>query len=220
MNICELPQKLLPQKKTTQPNQSGFTIIESLVAIIVISILMLGLSPVIFLSVAARVQSRRVERGTEVARTYIDGVRSGAIPATNVVVGAATDRTLEAGPVPTALNPVDWSDPGGLYCVDLDASGGCEAGSMNDMVVQGFRTPGDADRGYLLGVRVYRAHAFSGGEPLQKGQTQSSFSGTLGNSKVPVVEMTTEIPPSGAFQDNFSEWCARLPNTNPISTCN
>ena len=81
MNIFKLSQKFPLPKKSTHSNQSGFTIIESLVAIMVISILLIGLSPVIVLSVAARVQSRRVERATEVARTYIDGVRAGSIPA-------------------------------------------------------------------------------------------------------------------------------------------
>jgi type II secretory pathway pseudopilin PulG len=38
---------------------------------------MVGIAPVLVLSVATRVQARRVELGTQAARTYIDGVRSG-----------------------------------------------------------------------------------------------------------------------------------------------
>ncbi|MEQ9370205.1 MAG: hormogonium polysaccharide secretion pseudopilin HpsB [Coleofasciculus chthonoplastes F3-SA18-01] len=64
-----------------QSTQAGFTIIESLMAMMVVSILMVALSPVVVLSVATRVQARRVELASQAARTYIDGVRAGVIPA-------------------------------------------------------------------------------------------------------------------------------------------
>ncbi len=62
-----------------QSTQAGFTIIESLMALMVVSILMVALSPVVVLSVATRVQARRVELATQAARTYIDGVRADII---------------------------------------------------------------------------------------------------------------------------------------------
>ncbi|MEQ9486119.1 hormogonium polysaccharide secretion pseudopilin HpsB [Coleofasciculus sp. F4-SAH-05] len=62
-----------------QATQAGFTIIESLLALMLVSILMVALSPVIVLSVATRVQARRVELATQAARTYIDGVRAQTI---------------------------------------------------------------------------------------------------------------------------------------------
>lgn len=57
--------------------QSGFTIIEALLAVIVVTVLLVGIAPVIALSVATRVQARRVELATQAARTYINGVRAG-----------------------------------------------------------------------------------------------------------------------------------------------
>ena len=60
-------------------SQSGFTIVESLVAMLIISILMTVIAPVIVLSVGNRVQARRVELASGAARTYIDGVESGVI---------------------------------------------------------------------------------------------------------------------------------------------
>lgn len=71
--------KRQPKLLTPPSTQSGFTLIESLLAIMIVSILMVGIAPVIVLSVATRVQARRVELGTQAARTYIDGVRSGKI---------------------------------------------------------------------------------------------------------------------------------------------
>ena len=58
---------------------AGFTIIESLVAMIVASALMLAIAPVLILSTATRVQSRRVELGSKAATSFIDAVRSGRI---------------------------------------------------------------------------------------------------------------------------------------------
>jgi type II secretory pathway pseudopilin PulG len=69
-------------KRLSPPStQSGFTIIESLLAILIVTALLVAIAPVIALSVATRVQARRVEQATQAARTYIDGVRSGKITA-------------------------------------------------------------------------------------------------------------------------------------------
>ena len=73
---------LLNQKK---PN-SGFTILESLVAIIVVALLMTMMAPVLVFSVGTRVQAKRVEIATQAANTFIQGLKSGAIPPPNYTV--------------------------------------------------------------------------------------------------------------------------------------
>ncbi|NEP14338.1 MAG: type II secretion system protein [Symploca sp. SIO2C1] len=222
--------------KSPKSTQRGFTIIESLIAILVLAILLAGVAPVIFLSVASRVNARRIERATEAARTYMDGVRVGAIPAPAVEIGDAPDPTTNTGsatfiqdaPAPVAANlpaTVDWTVDSGFYCFDLDETAGCNAGSPLDLVIQGFRTATrtTASEGYRLGVRIYRAQAFAGGnlETNVSGGTQSAFTGTLGNIQAPLVEMTTDIAPSGVNAGSLSEWCARLRDTtNTNSTCN
>ncbi len=227
--------------------QSGFTIIESLVAIAIISILMTVIAPVIVLAVSNRVQARRVELASEAARTYIDGVESGIIePPKHTITLNEVDnnnnfipqRILFAGvaaPSPAGGLPCSTNKAGNsycsntitssLYCIDLD-SNGCSTKSAKDLVVQAFRsfTPistddnrsvspvsTDADRGYLLGIRVYRADAFSDNTPILKSdsetkRTQQTFSGGLGNRKTPLVEMTTEIVTNTTFRD----MCDRL----------
>ncbi|WP_414549618.1 hormogonium polysaccharide secretion pseudopilin HpsB [Anabaena sp. CCY 0017] len=72
--------KRKPQPKTLSSSDSGFTIIESLIGIVVVAILMAAISPVLVMSTAIRVQSRRVEKATQAANTFIDGVRTGSIP--------------------------------------------------------------------------------------------------------------------------------------------
>lgn len=185
--------------------QSGFTIVESLMAIVVVGILMTVVAPVIALSVATRVQARRVELATQAARNYIDGVKSGAIAPPTIT--AANQYLLDSVAVPTALTD--------LYCVDLDGTPGCSSSSSKDLAIQAFRTvtsttgeaASDPKKGYRLGIRVYRADAFSDSTPLVKGTKQATFTGGMGNRKVPLVEMTTEI---STEQTRFRDFCERL----------
>ncbi|KJH72362.1 transposase [Aliterella atlantica CENA595] len=176
---------------STQSNQAGFTIVESLVAIVVVSILMAAISPVITLSVATRVQARRIELASQAAKAYIDGINSGAIAPPTITVARETNQYfLDSAPVPSALAD--------LYCVNLDNIPGCSSNSAQDLAIQGFRSQfsadaDDAQKGYRLGLRVYRADAFSDRGALNKGSKQATFTGGLGNLKTPLVEMTTEI---------------------------
>lgn len=226
-------------------SQSGFTIVESLVAMLIISILMTVIAPVIVLSVGNRVQARRVELASGAARTYIDGVESGIIepPKHTITLDEVDDNknfnaqrllfagvATPAGGLPCKANTTGNSYcsntiSSSLYCIDLDRNG-CSINSAKDLVVQAFRsvspTTDDnqsfspfstaADRGYLLGVRVYRADAFIDDAPIlastpENKRTQSTFSGGLGNRKTPLVEMTTEVVTN---KTSFQDFCDRL----------
>lgn len=222
---------------------NGFTIIECLMAILVVSILMTAIAPVITLSVGNRVQARRVELATQAARTYINGVASGAIEPPNHTVelnevdnnqnfvSQRASFAKQAAPLATGSLSCLANTAGNLYCsntstsslycIDLDGDG-CSSKSVKDVLVQAFRsiTPTttntdsstNTDRGYLLGIRVYRADGFSDNTPLLKSdsetnRTQATFTGGLGNRKAPLVEMTTEIATNKATMRDF---CDRL----------
>lgn len=220
------PQK---QQPLCQSSDAGFTIMESLMAMLIITILMLGISPMIVLGVANRVQSRRVELGVQAARTYIDGVRSGAIapPEKKVTMNAEneilTERNKLAGveaPIASTLdcnkNSYCENDPNtSIYCIDLD-EGGCSSDSPRDLIIQGFRSvrssqgTDDEKKTYFLGVRVYRADAFKDNENLKIGQEGEKAKATgpgLSDRKAPLVEMTTEITTG---TPNYSDFCQRL----------
>jgi prepilin-type N-terminal cleavage/methylation domain-containing protein len=177
----------------------GYTIIESLVAMIVVSVLMIAIAPVMAFSVATRVQARRMELATQAARAYIDALRTGAIK--------PSDPKF-----PDTNTAAPGSSLGTLYCVDLDGNPGCT--SSRDFRIQGVRSPGgtpdDAKAaGYALTVRVYRADA--SGSLTTTGQ--SIVGAGLGDPKAPLVVMSTEIPPNpegGASQ--YSSICGRIPN--------
>lgn len=179
---------MISRQQISPQSQSGFTIIESLVAIAVLGILMSAIAPVIVLSVGNRVQARRVELAVQAAKAYVDGVRTGAIAAPNHTIplnmlDPVTSTSVEAseskrnnlanvkGPTSsgslscTADTYCQTRSTVNLYCVDLDDTKGCSSKSPRDLVIQAFRsiTPTSIDpkKGYLLAVRVYRADAFS-----------------------------------------------------------
>lgn len=214
--------------------QSGFTLMECLVAIAIVSILMTVVAPLITLSVSNRVQARRIEVATQAARAYVTGVESGIItPPQHIVRLSEVDsqnnfvaqRFVFAGVVAPATHTglSCPTTPGNsycsntltssLYCVDVD-SNGCNSNSAQDLIVQAFRsaTPNstDADKGYLIGVRVYRTDGFRDSIPLVKSdlenrRTQAVFTGGLGNLKAPLVEMSTEIVPQQATMRDFCD---------------
>jgi len=175
-----------PKKKpyySPASSQAGFTLIESLMAILVVTIMMIAISPAIVLSVATRVQTKRLEMGTNAARTYIAAVNSGGIldssdqkappppisrtAATPNAVDVPTGGTL-ACPAPSGSNPeppkffkcdtqtADYF----LYCANNDDTPSCDANSTKDMIVQGFgisqdpNLPTDAEAAAAQGYQL------------------------------------------------------------------
>jgi prepilin-type N-terminal cleavage/methylation domain-containing protein len=208
--------------------ESGFTIIESLVAIIVIAILMSAIAPVIVLSTATRLQSKRIEQATQASRAFIDGIKTQTIDPEKIVekveLEAATKEkprtdikdylidSLTKMPVPP--------DKSKLFCIDKNGKITLPGGDCGDTKNNGFfiqaakikvlnSQPND---GYRLAIRVYRKDAFDTPGVLlasdsAKNTKQSTVTGGLGQTKTPLVEMTTDI---GNSSTSFSSLCNRL----------
>lgn len=250
----------------------GFTIIESLVAIVVITILLSTIAPMLALSVATRVQARRIEQATLAARAYIDRVTNNPAPYAGLGVnptnagfgpafGASTvvpssnvlqlrlvappnspdNSTFTAGATLNCPTSNTYCiDPPSLYCVSLDTTPGCQVNSNRDLLINavrtttavthsgGFTSTPDDGRGYRMNVRVYRAAAFRNGlrapqfAQVGQGRTQATFTGGLGNSGFPLVEIPADISTvsgtAGAPQIN--DLCRRFQATgasNPYS---
>ena len=229
-----------------QSSQAGFTIIESLIAIIVVSILLVGLSPIIVLSIANRVQARRVELGTQAARTYIDGVKSGVIG--DVVNSGATYQLPTITNIPPSQVPAPNaagnltcdltthlcnSNPS-LYCVpgtppSSNPSPGnsslCSINSVTDMVVQAYTyqlnpaVPPDLTQGYVLGVRVYRADAFKESGKLKTAAVDSARSQAFTGGLGDRTAPIVEISTDIAGKNTkYNTYCDRLnPQKNALN---
>ncbi|MEG4516609.1 hormogonium polysaccharide secretion pseudopilin HpsB [Microcoleus sp. AT9b-C5] len=193
-----------------KPQDSGYTIIESLVAMIVVSVLMIAIAPVMAYSVATRVQARRIELAAMAARTYIDALRVGAIRPNDATSPVGFPTKHNSSPLKDAPVPPNSSS---LYCVNLDEKPGCEG--SKEFFVQGAwqnirANPTDpTTTGYELTVRVYRADAFSSPGTLTTTQQSVANSG-LGNPKAPLVVMQSQIPPTTGEASSYGSLCTRL----------
>ncbi|MFN9886623.1 MAG: prepilin-type N-terminal cleavage/methylation domain-containing protein [Pseudanabaena sp.] len=156
-------------------NQSGFSLLEALMAILVVSILMTAILPMIILSTATRVQSRRVDLATQAARGYIDGVRSGVIDITTAgaafpfindnAVDSARNQYFQNVAAPSSVNIASLN---GIQGIKVDTNGNSfNVTDPQDLVIQPMRTGGTASgaelatQGFYMQVRVYRADAFT-----------------------------------------------------------
>jgi len=174
---------------------AGFTLLESLMAVAVVSILIVGIAPMVALSTSARVNARRIDQATQAAKGYIEAVRGkvydtakfpSSLRSSQNTQGQYTFEGIAAPttatfPVPSGCT-LNIADPtqnninGGRVpgaCVDSNGNG-FSVNDPQDLVIQPMRS-GDtdaeklADQGFWLAVRVYRADAFSSGLNLKKG---------------------------------------------------
>jgi prepilin-type N-terminal cleavage/methylation domain-containing protein len=178
-------------KKNKNPlKEAGFTLIESLMAVAVVSILVVSIAPMVALSTSARVNARRVDQATQAGKSYIEAVRgkvydTAKFPASLLSgvntqgqyifdVAAPTTATF-AVPSGCTLNIADATqnniNGGRVPGVCVDANGdGFRVDDPQDLVIQPMRSGGTdaeklADVGFWLAIRVYRADAFATGAP-------------------------------------------------------
>ncbi|MCC3497439.1 MAG: type II secretion system protein [Microcoleus sp. PH2017_15_JOR_U_A] len=214
------------EQNLSKSQDGGYTIIESLVAMIVVSVLMIAIAPVMAFSVATRVQARRTELATQAARAYIDALRTGSLRPNDPtsLPGFPITRVPDGQKVATASVPGNTT---GLYCVNLDGTANCETSSSKDFYVQGaWQVPTSVTLtnandptpvGYELMVRVYRADSFAGVtlNPTPSQGKKQSVVGGLGDRTMPVVEMTTEIPPTtNGGSSAYRSLCSRISGSN------
>jgi type II secretory pathway pseudopilin PulG len=72
----KLTLNLAKQSRENQASDRGLTLIEGLIAIVVVSITVISITPPIFWATASRVQTRRAEQALQLAQGEIDRVRA------------------------------------------------------------------------------------------------------------------------------------------------
>lgn len=161
--------------------EQGFSLIESLVAIVLITIIISAISPPLFLAAATRVQNRRAEQAMHLAQGEVDRIRR---LMENPPPSATADEFKKMLPQQTV---------GGTSQVDKDSDGGdvnwndydLDGNGTSDFGVQTFRNEGVAIGGkpvaFQMGVRVYSIVAK--GNTLEKEAASLKFTTALGQQK-------------------------------------
>ena len=209
--------KFLKFQNPPPTSESGYTILEGIMAILMVTVMLTLVGPVIAFSVGTRVQAKRIELASQAAKTYVDSLRAGSLPP------PVDNGTLYKDKLKKVLPPNSGQANGGdldcnpetnvqgfcnktntLYCVSFDGNNTCSNESLVDMIVQAQACyPGDPDvlnkdEGYHLLVRVYRANAFgklTGTDGFKEGKSDSSVTNALGDPSKPLTTFTTYIVP-------------------------
>ena len=206
--------KFLKFQNPPPTSESGYTILEGIMAILMVTVMLTLVGPVIAFSVGTRVQAKRIELASQAAKTYVDSLRAGSLP-------PPVDNTPDTSALKVRLPPNSGQADGGvldcdpktnvqgfcnntktLYCVSFDGNNTCSNESLVDMIVQAQACyPGDPDvlnkdEGYHLLVRVYRANAFGKlTDGFKAGKSDSSVTNALGDPSKPLTTFTTYIVP-------------------------
>lgn len=213
----------LPQKHNINKD-AGFTIMESLIAMVVVSSLMLAISPVLILSASTRVQSRRVELSAQIARSFIDGVRSGRITAEditpvniNINQNALSSRNITNSTDGYLISSASMAAPTseeGLYCVQSDGTIQLPENNCENRLfyIQASRTSinnSGTNDGYRLAVRVYRRDIDFMKPVLANTNTTKNTQAVVGsgNKQAPLVEIIADIANNNT---SFTDLCNRL----------
>ncbi|MDY6937945.1 MAG: type II secretion system protein [Cyanobacteriota bacterium] len=164
-------------------SQKGLTLMESLVAIVMIAAVSVTITPPIFLAVATRVQNRKAEQALQLANGQVDQVRvlmeqgisdekqlpenagvdtAAAVPAPTAAHGDLQSTNFECSAYDKNYEPKNPTQVLASEGLPVDVDGDC----TEDFFVQMFRIndqfiPGNDDIPVLfrLGVRVYASNA-------------------------------------------------------------
>ncbi|NJL46309.1 MAG: type II secretion system protein [Leptolyngbyaceae cyanobacterium SM2_5_2] len=163
----------LASLRALAPNSQGLTLIECLVAIIMVALVASAITPALVISVATRVQSQKAEQALQLAQSQIDQVRLlaeqntldlvNSTPGTSFVPVATgiKDNEVQTQPGPEAKTSVArdaLADTTETFSIPLNG---------HDFAVQLYRTEGlerdDEPVAFAMGVRVYDQSAVESG---------------------------------------------------------
>lgn len=195
--------------------EQGFTVIESLMAIIVVTMVSVAITPPIFLAVATRVQNQKAQQAMQLAQREVDQVRvsvekgnySNSILLPLPTVSSEATGNAEVVSVPT--NFTCGTASSNACPVDINGD------SRNDFYIQKFRTKelsyGNPSQvvAFQMGVRVYSAIA-EGQSGLLTNQASLKFTTEQGQQrKKPLAVMYTSVVRSD-LKDSLTKYKAFL----------
>lgn len=226
-------------------SEQGLTLIECLVALVVIALTVGSVTPALVISVATRVQSQKAEQAIEIAQSEIDAVRTllergtdnydaASVPA--VVAGLSDDPSASPsieehlGPISGTVQAatVDYTTLGNNQVRAVDVNGDGD----NDFGIQVYRTPGQTDAitgdpiAFTMGVRVYDIRAINAPNAAINLATEEARIGATGSegerSRLPLATVYSVIArgDSDAAYCDYIEFLGSTPATDyPSLNC-
>jgi prepilin-type N-terminal cleavage/methylation domain-containing protein len=183
---------------SSKVREEGLTLMECLVAIVVIAITVAAIGPMLVFTVATRVQNQKTEQALQLAQGEIDKVRlvveqggdyGGKLRGLSLLAAPASISSPTAVAVPTAFIASTASTTAITQARRIDTDGDGD----NDFAIQLFRTQGielpsqtagitaSTPVVFNIGVRVYDARAESNLGSLVASTTSLTFTSGEGN---------------------------------------
>ena len=137
-------------KPTSTSDEAGLTLIECVMAIVVVGLMGAAIAPMMVASVATRVQSQKAEQALELAQGEIDRVRI-QFEQNNLDSSLPVEVAVVGNRAPDVAGPSSLTDAATtLRQVDVDNDG------APDFVIQSYLVEkAGVDDTYEMGVRVY-----------------------------------------------------------------
>ncbi|MEL7357129.1 MAG: prepilin-type N-terminal cleavage/methylation domain-containing protein [Cyanobacteria bacterium J06560_6] len=190
------------KKNESKDSQSGLTLIECLVAIVVTALTVSAVAPVAIFSVATRVRNQRTEQALQLAQGELDKIRL-TIEQGGDYTARLTELNLMVSPASTAVN-VAAPSRFRAYSESIDSfTDARKIDSDNDgdsdFAVQLFRTAGIVDTtstpvAFEVGVRVYDARAEDNVASLLTDSSSLGFTSGEGDvNRRPLAVLYTQV---------------------------
>lgn len=202
----------------------GLTLIECLVAIIIVGLVSSAIAPALVISVATRVQSQKAEQALEIAQSEIDRVRllverseanTTNLPPSTTITGVNPDSRVAEVAGPTYGAPV--ASPTTAFQTRATTLNGSQ------FAVQVYRTPGrfvgSVPVTFGMGVRVYDYDAvLTGSGNLSKEPAALRMvNGTGQRGQRPLVALYTTVT-VGDSRDSLCQYIRHLDNAASVPT--
>lgn len=197
------------QRKEGAANEAGLTLIECLVAMVVITITLATIAPMMVFSVATRVQNQKTEQALQLAQGEIDKVRrvveqggdyGDRLASISLVETSASVASVVAAPDDFIASTATASTATQARRLDTDGDGD------SDFLIQLFRTEGieippqnsavtaSTPIVFDIGVRVYDARAENSTVPLETADSRLTFTSSDGDrSSRPLAALYSQI---------------------------
>lgn len=188
--------------------EAGLTLVECIMAIVVLGIVGAAIAPMLMISVASRINSQKSEQALQLAQGEIDRVRvlmeRGEGDSIEMPPATGDDTDVNDVPAPDTLETAfaDVNAVTDARAVDIDGDG------EDDFAIQSYTTKTFYVEGipqvFDLGVRVYDVRAFTSGQNLGTDEASLALTNNAGErTQLPLSVLSTRV----FFGENGQSFC-------------